>query len=109
METLPDDGADIHLRCPKCHTPHVKAASLAGAFVYLRCTACSEVWSMPERREFRRAETDPARTCSNRDNEMSAHQPAADYGAPVAWPYDGSPRLARSSRMPVDPLIPVLF
>jgi hypothetical protein len=58
MQTRPDDSSDIHhLRCPKCNAPHVKAATLAGAFVYLRCVACAEVWSMPERREFRRAET----------------------------------------------------
>jgi hypothetical protein len=60
MQMPPDPGTPIDLRCPKCNTPQVKAASLAGSFVYLRCTACAEVWSIPERREFRRADPEPS-------------------------------------------------
>jgi len=41
-------------QCPKCDAKAAKAATLTGRFVYLRCSACGEVWVIPERREFPR-------------------------------------------------------
>lgn len=42
------------MRCVKCDAVNVKAATLAGAFVYLRCGACAEVWAVAERRRIPR-------------------------------------------------------
>lgn len=42
--------------CPKCPAHSVKAATLTERFVYLRCGACGEVWSIPERRRTPRAQ-----------------------------------------------------
>jgi hypothetical protein len=45
----------------KCGATQVKAATLAGAFVYLRCGACAEVWAVQDRRRFPRETLTPAR------------------------------------------------
>lgn len=42
--------------CPKCPADSVKAATLTARFVYLRCGACGEVWSIPERRRTPRSQ-----------------------------------------------------
>jgi uncharacterized Zn finger protein len=41
--------------CPNCDSTQVTCATLTERFVYLRCEACGEVWSIPERREKDRA------------------------------------------------------
>lgn len=40
--------------CVKCGATEVKAATLAGTFVYLRCGVCAEVWAVRDRRRFPR-------------------------------------------------------
>lgn len=47
-------GEPSPVRCVKCDAVNVKAATLAGAFVYLRCSACAEVWAVTERRRIPR-------------------------------------------------------
>ena len=54
-ELLRDElGGVPPLCCLTCGAADVKAATLAGAFVYLRCGACAEVWAVPERRKLPR-------------------------------------------------------
>ena len=36
--------------CPECAGAHVRLATVAERFFYLRCEACLHVWSHPERR-----------------------------------------------------------
>jgi hypothetical protein len=47
-------GEPSPVRCVKCDAVNVKAATLAGAFVYLRCSSCAEVWAVTERRRIPR-------------------------------------------------------
>ena len=37
--------------CPECTSTHVRAATTAGDFVYLRCPDCAHVWSITDRRK----------------------------------------------------------
>jgi hypothetical protein len=46
--------------CPVCACETVRLATVADFFFYLRCDACTHVWSHPERRQMmdrRRAQT----------------------------------------------------
>jgi predicted Zn finger-like uncharacterized protein len=48
--TEPPD-AERFLRCPKCQAVAATADSLGRSVVYIRCTACGETWTIPERRK----------------------------------------------------------
>jgi hypothetical protein len=37
--------------CPNCDSTQIVCATLTDRFIYLRCEACGEVWSIPERRQ----------------------------------------------------------
>jgi hypothetical protein len=38
--------------CPSCSGGHVRLATVADFFFYLRCDDCTFVWSHPERRQM---------------------------------------------------------
>ena len=44
--------------CPDCGGTHVRLATVADRFFYLRCDACEQVWSHPERRQMQRRLTE---------------------------------------------------
>jgi hypothetical protein len=54
MDHQPDGGSrgpgTSRTPCPLCAATDVMLGTLTGRFVYLRCRACYEVWSIPERR-----------------------------------------------------------
>jgi hypothetical protein len=37
--------------CPNCDSTDIVCATLTDRYIYLRCEACGEVWSIPERRQ----------------------------------------------------------
>jgi transcription elongation factor Elf1 len=39
------------LSCPKCNAVSAKAETLGRTIVYVRCGACGETWTIPERRK----------------------------------------------------------
>jgi tRNA(Ile2) C34 agmatinyltransferase TiaS len=43
--------AERFLRCPKCQAVAATADTLGRSVVYIRCTACGETWTIPERRK----------------------------------------------------------
>jgi len=43
--------AERFLRCPKCQAVAATADSLGRSVVYIKCTACGEKWTIPERRK----------------------------------------------------------
>ena len=45
--------------CPQCQQREVVLGTLAGRFVYLRCSRCHHVWAIPERRELPRVTCAP--------------------------------------------------
>lgn len=50
--------------CPKCGAMETRLGTLTERFVYLRCGSCHEIWSIEERRTYRRLPADgsePAR------------------------------------------------
>jgi hypothetical protein len=49
------------LYCPKCNAIGAKAERLGRAVVYVRCGACAERWSIPERRKMARRNSRSAR------------------------------------------------
>ena len=53
--------AERFLRCAKCSATAAKAERLGRAVVYVRCTACGEGWSFPERRKVSRPNSRAAR------------------------------------------------
>jgi predicted Zn finger-like uncharacterized protein len=42
------------LNCPKCNAVAAKAETLGRRVVYVRCGACGETWTIPERRKVSR-------------------------------------------------------
>lgn len=56
----PNDPARF-LCCPRCNAVSAKAETLGRTLVYVRCGACGEVWSIPERRKATRENTRAAR------------------------------------------------
>lgn len=42
--------------CPSCGTAAVKHVTTTTVVIYLRCEACAEMWSIPERRTILRVE-----------------------------------------------------
>jgi uncharacterized Zn finger protein len=50
MTSPSDQGGRPVTPCQSCHKPSVNAVVLAGAFVYLRCTACGFVYAIEDRR-----------------------------------------------------------
>lgn len=42
------------LYCPKCNAVAAKTESLGRSVVYVRCGACGETWTIPERRKVSR-------------------------------------------------------
>ena len=40
--------------CAGCGGENVRAVTMTGRFVYIRCDGCGEVWSIPERRHYPR-------------------------------------------------------
>jgi hypothetical protein len=40
--------------CPRCQQQDVMLGTWTERFVYLRCQACSHIWSIPERRAAKR-------------------------------------------------------
>lgn len=56
MENRPQISSDTErfLYCPKCNALAAKAETLGRAVVYVRCGACGERWSIPERRKVSR-------------------------------------------------------
>ena len=62
---VPSDPS--HTACPKCGAAETRLGTLTERFVYLRCGSCHEIWSIEERRTYRRlpAEgTSPARAAA---------------------------------------------
>lgn len=53
----PDSSTEFErfLNCPKCNAVAGKTDALGRTVVYLRCAACGEKWSIPERRHSDRA------------------------------------------------------
>jgi 1,2-phenylacetyl-CoA epoxidase PaaB subunit len=47
--------------CPNCKSPEITAALTMGRFAYLRCSECTSVWSIRDRRESLPASTQPYR------------------------------------------------
>jgi len=39
------------LSCPRCNAVAAKAETLGRTVVYVRCGACGETWTIPERRK----------------------------------------------------------
>ena len=52
MTSPSDQGGRPVTPCQSCHKPDVTAVVLAGAFVYLRCTACGFVFALEDRRRL---------------------------------------------------------
>ena len=63
MQNRPDISteAERFLNCPKCNAVGAKAETLGRTIVYVRCRACGEVWSIPERRKVSRQNDRAAR------------------------------------------------
>jgi predicted Zn finger-like uncharacterized protein len=49
------------LSCPRCNAVSAKAESLGRTVVYVRCGACGETWTIPERRKTVRQNNRAAR------------------------------------------------
>jgi len=49
------------LSCPRCNAVSAKADSLGRTVVYVRCGACGETWTIPERRKTVRQSNRAAR------------------------------------------------
>jgi len=45
-----ENEAALRTPCPKCGQREVVLGTQTEYFVYLRCSVCFEVWSIPERR-----------------------------------------------------------
>lgn len=59
----PDSASEPErfLYCPKCNAIGAKAETLGRTVVYVRCRACGEAWSIPERRKTSRENNRAAR------------------------------------------------
>jgi uncharacterized Zn finger protein len=51
------DGQDDRAHCPFCSDCRVQSVVVTRMVVYMRCDACGQVWTFPERRQLPR-ETD---------------------------------------------------
>lgn len=58
-DTRPAPGPERFLHCPACHAVAAREDTLGRTVVYMRCAACGETWTIPERR---RGGRDAART-----------------------------------------------
>jgi hypothetical protein len=56
MATPVDPSGRAATPCQNCQSSGVAGVVLAGEFVYLRCTTCGWVWTIPDRRASVRSE-----------------------------------------------------
>ena len=61
MDNRIDREAARFLTCPKCNAVDAKADTLGRSVVYVRCGACGETWTIPERRKVTRQSNRGAR------------------------------------------------
>ena len=63
MDKRPTDSGEPgrFLSCPRCNAVSAKAESLGRTVVYVRCEACGETWTIPERRKTVRQSNRAAR------------------------------------------------